>query len=282
MTAIARMSWTKTLSVRGDRTAVIRGEIRPSVLDIRDVFTDPRHRTHWAEGVNRREWPMHAKVVTGQVNAQMIDQAICAAHGELIPGFVATSNAERGLWLVNRDSCQFVEISYWWDRSSLEDARVPDGANRTQFAERYGVSITAVLTCEVIGSTSFHAPGQPLPEWARVSWVSGLSRQHDARLRSLHPGVAAGQAAAPGFSGGCWLADYDAGNGVGLSLWSSRCHMNRRESEAQAVRRQFERTVGCSIERVCEFGVVDTTSAHAPSVIDLGAQDPGHLPSSAR
>ena len=215
---------------------------------------------------------MHAKVVTGQVDARTMEQAIGAVREELIPGFIAATNAERALWLVDRKSCQFVEISYWWDLATLQAARLRHGATRAEFAELHGLSVTSVLTCEVIGSTSFGAPGRTLPESARVLWVAGITRQHDELLRSLHPGVAAGQAAAAGFSGGCWLADYDAGNGLGLSLWSTRCDMRRREPEARAVRRQFEKTVGCTIEKVYEFEVIGTTGAGAVTMIDLGVQ----------
>ena len=218
---------------------------------------------------------MHAKVVVGTVDPGRMDEGISIVREELIPSFIARSGGSQpGYWMLNRERARVLEVTCWPDRHCLDAARAQDGAQRIQLAERIGISVAAVHTAEVIGQAGAGDSGSRPPCWARVSWVSGLSRTRDGLLRSLHEDLAPEQAAAGGFGGGYWLVDYESGNGVGVSLWADAAAMRRREPAAQCFRRRFERAVGSRVETVVEFEVVGTAGVRHPRVFDLtGADD---------
>jgi len=121
---------------------------------------------------------MHAKVVVGHVrDLALTDRTIGALHDGLISDFLAAAGREQGYWLLNRCTGQVVEITGWHDLAALQAASAEHGARRASFAERFGISVTAVLSSEVVGH--WEGIDAPLPGWARLSWVCGLTRNHD-------------------------------------------------------------------------------------------------------
>jgi len=211
---------------------------------------------------------MHAKVVVGHIrDLALVDRTVGALYDGLISDFLAAASSEQGYWLLRRSTGQVMEITCWRDLAALQAASAEHGARRAAFAEQFGISVGAVISAEVVG----YAEGidDECPRWARSSWVCGLTRDHDSLLRSLHPGIAAGQAAAPGFASGYWLADYNTGNGIGLSLWGERSQMRKRDNRARAVRSQFEASVECKVETVEKFRVVAAADRGDGVTIDL-------------
>ncbi|HZT65885.1 MAG TPA: hypothetical protein VFA11_08855 [Acidimicrobiales bacterium] len=226
---------------------------------------------------------MLARLVVGRMDPQHIDCRSWVITDELVPGFVASSEPERmGLWMVDRRSGRALELTCWPDHETLDRARVEDAADRARLAELLGLQISASITAEVIGQRRPVGPEDGrAPRWARTTWVSGLTRDHHDLLRALHAQVKALDS--PGFLGGCWVADYASGNGMGLSLWADAASMCASGFAVRGFRRHFRRTVPCTIGTVEEYQVIASVPPMGARTIDLAgeATDPaGAQPSS--
>ena len=218
---------------------------------------------------------MYTKLVVGRIPPGRLDSVINLVHDEVVPGYVRRSgDAQMGVWMANSETGQVLEVTFWPDLRSLEQARSLDGEMRARIAEVIGITVTAVHTAKVIGEARAAAGRcQCLARCARATWVGGLSREREQDMRSLHRELVPFQIAAEGFFRGYWIADYDTGNGLGLSLWASSEEMRRAEPVTRPFRRRFEQMVDARVETVSEFQVIATTEDRPAEAVDLSGWD---------
>jgi hypothetical protein len=202
---------------------------------------------------------MRAKVLQAQLDPSRIDEAAAAVEEELIPLFVATHGAQDGYWMVDRTNGDVFVMTCWSD-DAVESETASAGRERSRVSERLGLRTRAVHTFDVVGHEAREAPERQ-SRWARVSWVDGLSRDLDPSLRAMHEEMKdAGHL--DDLRANYWLADYESGNGVGISLWANEQEVRASAEASRRMRRWFEDRAGRRIHISHEYeamGVVNRT-----------------------
>jgi hypothetical protein len=209
---------------------------------------------------------MLAKLVQANIDPRRVDDAARAVTDELIPLFVAHPGARQGYWMANRTTGQVLVMTCWSDLDSLEASRAADGKERTGVAERLGLRIHAIHTVDVLGFHENAVVDKAVLRWARATWVDALSLDLDASLRAMHQEVVPAEARSHGFCASYWLANYETGSGLGLSLWSDLAGLRDNEPDSKRRRKWFEQTVGRKIDLVGEYEAIGVV---APATIDL-------------
>jgi len=92
--------------------------------------------------------------------------------------------------------------------------------------------------------------------FARVTTVEGDPDTLEAGVKLIQETVIPTARELPGFQGGYWLADRDAGKMLGITLWASKDELDASEETANRLRTDTTQEAGSTIGSVERFEVV--------------------------
>src|ERR1700730_12398218 len=210
---------------------------------------------------------MHARKTTVKASPEQASRAKEVIESTVIPGAKQLRGFKGGYWLLDRETGEGVTFTFFDSKESLQASAETAARLRGQAVSDLAGSITGVEEYEVGVDT-----GQKVHRdatHARVLHFEGDPANADNALKMIEERVVPGVRGFPGFLGGFWLIDRDAGKRIGVTLFDSEENLKASRAPADAMRQQSGAQLGGKFREFAEYEVV--ARAEAPQTVGAGS-----------
>ena len=202
---------------------------------------------------------MHARKTTIKGSPDQVDRAKEVIESKVIPGVREMPGFKGGYWLFDRETGDAVSFTFFDTKDSLGASSEAANRLRGSASGEMGASITGVDEYEVGADTG--ATVHRGASHARVLHFDGDPANADAAVTMIEERVIPGVRAFPGFVGGFWLIDREAGKGVGVTLYDSAENLKASRAPADTMRTQSAGQLGGTFGEFKEYEVLARTEA---------------------
>ena len=209
---------------------------------------------------------MYARRTVTKAAPEQAEKAKEVLENSLIPKAKQLPGFAGGYWLIDRASGEALTFTFFDTKENLEASAAQAEQLRTGVASEIGATVQEVGGFEVGVDT-----GQKVHRGAthaRVLNFEGDPAAIDQAKQMISERVVPAVRNFPGFLGGFWLFDREAGKGVGVTLFDSAENLKASREAAAGVRAQGVSQTGGRFSEFREYEVL--TKAETPAGVGAG------------
>jgi antibiotic biosynthesis monooxygenase (ABM) superfamily enzyme len=204
---------------------------------------------------------MYARRTVTKAAPEQAEKAKEVVENSLIPKARQLPGFAGGYWLIDRATGEALTFTFFDTKENLEASAAQAEQLRTGVASEIGATVQEVGGFEVGVDT-----GQKVHRGAthaRVLNFEGDPAAIDQAKQMISERVVPAVRNFPGFLGGFWLFDREAGKGVGVTLFDSAENLKASREAAAGVRAQGQSQTGGRFSEFKEYEVL--TKAETPA-----------------
>jgi len=205
---------------------------------------------------------MHARKTMVKGSPEMAEQAKQVIDSHVIPKAKELHGFRGGYWLIDRKAGETMSFTFFDTKQDLDASEDAAAQLRNSgVAQIQGANVAGVSNYEVGLSTGEKVHDRA--SHARVLSFEGDPKDVDRALKMIEDNVVPALKQVPGFVGGFWLVDRDAGTGMGVTLFDSEASIAASRERAAGLRAQTAERMGGKVGEFREYEVL--TRAATPA-----------------